>query len=117
MPQIVDLRIKTSLMVHLRSGRKNLDLRTSTDTTERVRPGDSIAFRADGDARTCHRVVLAIRSYPSFEAMFKVEDIEQLWPDEDETALAARKQSQRSRGVKGVLIFELAPPNPRRSAA
>ncbi len=99
------LFVKPHVLDLFRRG-KDLEIRISCPLTRQIEEGDELSFNY-----TFSRMVLAIRTYPSFEEMLDNEDLERIAPGYERGVIL--RELQRIYGKQerqGVLVFELTTP-------
>lgn len=70
----------------IQSGRKTVELRLNDEKRQRIKVGDSIVFTQTETGEIIRAVVLDIRKYPDFDAMYQAEDSLTMGYDEGDVA-------------------------------
>ncbi len=70
----------------IQSGRKTLELRLYDEKRQKIKIGDTIVFTQTETGETIRAVVVDIRKYPDFEAMYAAENPMAMGYNEGETA-------------------------------
>lgn len=70
----------------IQSGRKTVELRLNDEKRQKIKMGDTITFTQTETGETIRAVVLALRHYPDFDAMYQAEDPLTMGYDEGDTA-------------------------------
>lgn len=96
--------VKAHILPVIKTGRKSLEIRVADEKRKKVQEGDSITFNHQST-----RKITAIRRYPSFVAMLRVEDPEKIMPrwTPSQILVDLREIYNRKQEALGVLVFEL----------
>lgn len=68
------MKLRPAPFAAIQSGRKTLELRLNDEKRQKIKVGDTIVFTQTETGETLRAVVLSIRKYIDFEAMYAVED-------------------------------------------
>ena len=80
------MKLKPAPFDAIHSGHKTLELRLNDEKRQKIKVGDTIVFNHTETGENLRAVVLDIRKYPDFEAMYGVEDPIAMGSREGETA-------------------------------
>ena len=80
------MKLKPAPFAAIQGGKKTLELRLNDEKRQKIKAGDTIVFTQTETGEILHAVVLDIRKYPDFEAMYWVEDPIAMGYREGETA-------------------------------
>ena len=80
------MKLKPAPFAAIQSGHKTLELRLNDEKRQKIKVGDTIVFTQTETGETLRAVVLDIRKYPDFEAMYAVENPLAMGYAEGETA-------------------------------
>ena len=80
------MKLHPSPFAAIQSGKKTLELRLNDEKRQKIKIGDTIVFTHTETGENLRAVVLDIRKYPDFEAMYAVEDPVAMGYNEGETA-------------------------------
>lgn len=80
------MKLKPTPFAAIQSGRKTLELRLYDEKRQIIKMGDTIVFTQTETGEALRAVVLDIRKYPDFEAMYAAEDSIAMGYSEGETA-------------------------------
>ena len=103
------LWIKEEYLQQILSGRKTIEVRVAYPNLNRLQPGDTLLLNEQYPYR-----LVAIRRYPTFEALIAGEDSAAIAPDLSgpEALLAAcRAIYPADKEALGVVALEIAPPS------
>ena len=85
-PSSHHMKLKPSPFAAIKNGKKTLELRLNDEKRKKIKIGDTIVFTQIETGETLRAVVLDIRKYPDFEAMYAAEDSIAMGYSEGETA-------------------------------
>ncbi len=80
------MKLRAAPFEAIQSGRKTLELRLYDEKRQMIKMGDTIVFTQTETGETIRAVVLDIRKYPDFEAMYAAENPMAMGYNEGETA-------------------------------
>ncbi len=107
------LRVFKALLVHIRTGEKDLELRLKLPRFTSIAVGDQIKFVSGCSSLRVVRRVVAIREYASLEAMLDAEDPGRIAPGHDKEKLAeaaGKIWSQQQIERWGLMVIEITRP-------
>ena len=68
------MKLRPAPFAAIQSGRKTVELRLNDEKRQKIKVGDTIVFTRAETGETIHAVVLDVRGYPDFEALYQSED-------------------------------------------
>lgn len=68
------MKLRPSPFAAIQSGHKTVELRLNDEKRQKIKIGDTLVFTQTETGETIRAVVLDIRKYPDFEALYQMED-------------------------------------------